>query len=102
MAGLDADRAGQAEQVLLDNAPGLDTSQFRRLAVEVSYRADPDAAEERERKRWERRHLSFGLTLDDTGLLHGACGDTGLAVTRWPPGPPPTTSTAGDVAPAPR
>ena len=27
---LDADRAGQAEQVLLDNAPGLDTSQFRR------------------------------------------------------------------------
>ena len=76
VAGLDADRAGQAEQVLLDNAPGLDTSQFRRLAVEVSYRADPDAAEERERKRWERRHLSFGLTLDDTGLLHGACGDT--------------------------
>jgi Domain of unknown function (DUF222) len=29
-----------------------------------------------ERKWWERRHLSFGLTLDDTGLLHGACGDT--------------------------
>ena len=76
MAGLDAGKAGPAEQILLDNAPGLDTSQFRRLAAEVSYRADPDAAEERERKRWERRHLSFGLTLDDTGLLHGACGDT--------------------------
>ena len=76
MASLDADQAGPAEQILLDNAPGLDTSQFRRLAAEVSYRADPDAAEERERKRWERRHLSFGLTLDDTGLLHGACGDT--------------------------
>jgi Domain of unknown function (DUF222) len=75
-AGLDGDKAGPVEQVLLDNAPGLDTSQFRRLAAEVSYRADPDAAEERERKRWERRHLSFGLTLDDTGLLHGACGDT--------------------------
>jgi hypothetical protein len=76
VAGLDADQAGPAEQVLLDNAPGLDSSQFRRLAAEVSYRADPDGAEERERKRWERRHLSFGLTLDDTGLLHGACGDT--------------------------
>ena len=23
----------------------------------------------------KQRHLSFGLTLDDTGLLHGACGD---------------------------
>lgn len=76
VTGLDADQAGPAEQLLLDNAPGLDSSQFRRLAAEVSYRADPDAAEERERKRWERRHLSFGLTLDDTGLLHGACGDT--------------------------
>lgn len=75
-ASLDGDKAGPVEQVLLDNAPGLDTSQFRRLAAEASYRADPDAAEERERKRWERRHLSFGLTLDDTGLLHGACGDT--------------------------
>lgn len=74
--GLDAGQAGPAEQLLLDNAPGLDSSQFRRLAAEISYRADPDAAEERERKRWERRHLSFGLTLDDTGLLHGACGDT--------------------------
>jgi hypothetical protein len=76
VTSLDADKAGPAEQILLDNAPGLDTGQFRRLAAEVSYRADPDAAEERERKRWERRHLSFGLTLDDTGLLHGACGDT--------------------------
>ena len=76
VASLDADRAGQAEQILLDDTAGLDTGQFRRLAAEVSYRADPDAAEERERKRWERRHLSFGLTLDDTGLLHGACGDT--------------------------
>lgn len=76
VTSLDADKAGPAEKILLDNAPGLDTSQFRRLAAEVSYRADPDAAEERERKRWERRHLSFGLTLDDTGLLHGACGDT--------------------------
>jgi Domain of unknown function (DUF222) len=73
---LDEDKAPLAERILLDNAPGLDTSQLRRLAAEVSYRADPDAAEERERKRWERRHLSFGLTLDDTGLLHGSCGDT--------------------------
>jgi Domain of unknown function (DUF222) len=76
VTSLDADKAGPAEQILLDNAAGLDSTQFRRLAAEVSYRADPDAAEERERKRWERRHLSFGLTLDDTGLLHGACGDT--------------------------
>jgi Domain of unknown function (DUF222) len=76
VASLDTGAAPHAEQILLDNAPGLDIGRLRQLAAEVSYRADPDAAEERERKRWERRHLSFGLTLDDTGLLHGACGDT--------------------------
>ena len=76
VSGLDADAAPHAEQILLDNAPGLDIGRLRQLAGEVSYRADLDTAEERERKRWERRHLSFGLTLDDTGLLHGACGDT--------------------------
>jgi hypothetical protein len=31
-------------------------------------------AEEREQRRWEKRHLSFGLTLNDTGMLSGACG----------------------------
>jgi hypothetical protein len=67
--------AGQAEQVLLDHAPGLDTARFRQFAREVAYRADPDAAEEREKKRWDKRHLSFGLTLNDTGVLSGACGD---------------------------
>jgi hypothetical protein len=65
----------QAERVLLDNAPGLDTGRLRQLAEEVAYRADPDRAEERERRRWDKRHLSFGLTLDDTGLLSGTCGD---------------------------
>ncbi len=69
-------RRSTGSRKISETSPGLDTGQFRRLAAEVSYRADPDAAEERERKRWERRHLSFGLTLDDTGLLHGACGDT--------------------------
>jgi hypothetical protein len=64
-----------AEQVLLDHAPGLDTSRLRQLGEEVAYRADPDAAEEREKRRWERRHLSFGLTLDNTGVLSGTCGD---------------------------
>ena len=67
--------AGQAEEVLLDHAPGLDTARFRQFAGEVAYRADPGAAEEREKRRWEKRHLSFGLTLDDTGMLSGACGD---------------------------
>ena len=67
--------AGQAEEVLLDHAPGLDTARFGQFAGEVAYRADPGAAEERERRRWEKRHLSFGLTLDDTGMLSGACGD---------------------------
>ena len=33
------------------------------------------AAEEREKKRWDKRHLSFGLTLDNTGVLSGSCGD---------------------------
>ena len=33
------------------------------------------AAEERERRRWDKRHLSFGLTLDETGVLSGVCGD---------------------------
>jgi len=63
--------AGQAEQVLLDHAPGLDTARFRQFAREVAYRADPDAAEEREKKRWDKRHLSFGLTLNDTGSAVG-------------------------------
>ena len=74
-AGLDEDVAGVAEQALLDHAPGLDTAWFRRFAEEVAYRADPDAAEEREQRRWDKRHLSFGLTLDATGMLSGTCGD---------------------------
>jgi hypothetical protein len=56
--------------------PGLDPGALRRLGQELLYRADPDAVEERERKRFERRHLSFGFTLDDTGTISGACGDT--------------------------
>ena len=56
--------------------PVLDPGRLRRLGEELIYRADPDAAEERERKRFERRHLSFGLTLDNAGTLSGACGDT--------------------------
>ena len=64
-----------AERVLLDHAPGLDTARFREFAAEVAYRADPGAADEREKRRWERRHLSFGLTLDSTGMLSGTCGD---------------------------
>ena len=67
--------ADLAERVLLDHAPGLDTARFRQFAEEVAYRADPDAAEEREQRRWDKRHLSFGLTLDSTGMLSGTCGD---------------------------
>ena len=74
-SGLGEDMAGRAERVLLDHAPGLDTARFRQFAGEVAYRADPAAADERERRRWERRHLSFGLTLDSTGVLSGSCGD---------------------------
>ena len=73
-AGL-GEAAGLAERVLLDHAPGLDTARFRQFAAEVAYRADPGAAEEREKRRWDKRHLSFGLTLDQTGVLSGACGD---------------------------
>jgi hypothetical protein len=69
------DAVGLAEQVLLDHAPGLDTARLRQFADEVAYRADPGAAEERENKRWDKRHLSFGLTLDNTGVLSGSCGD---------------------------
>ncbi|MGO9221130.1 MAG: DUF222 domain-containing protein [Streptosporangiaceae bacterium] len=69
------DAAGQAEQVLLDHAPGLDTARFRQFADEVACRANPGAAEEREQRRWEKRHLPFGLTLDNTGMLSGTCGD---------------------------
>ncbi len=69
------DAAGHVEQVLLEHAPGLDTARFRQFAGEVAYRVDPGAAEEREQRRWDRRHLSFGLTLDQTGVLSGSCGD---------------------------
>ena len=71
----DPQTAALAERVLLDHAPGLDTARFREFAEEVACRADPGAAEEREKRRWERRHLSFGLTLDGTGMLSGTCGD---------------------------
>ena len=73
-AGL-GEAAGVAEQVLLDHAPGLDTARLRQFADEVAYRADPGGVEEREKKRWDKRHLSFGLTLDSTGVLSGSCGD---------------------------
>ena len=81
--------AGQAEEVLLDHAPGLDTARLRQFAGEVAYRANPGAAEEREKRRWEKRHLSFGLTLDDTGCCPAH------AATRCPmrsSGPPPRRS----------
>ena len=71
----DTDAATLAERVLLDHAPGLDTARFRQFAAEVAYRADPGAADEREERRWNKRHLSFGLTLDGTGMLSGSCGD---------------------------
>ena len=74
-AGLGEDTTALAERVLLDHAPGLDTARFRQFAEEVAYRADPDAADEREQRRWDKRHLSFGLTLDATGMLSGTCGD---------------------------
>jgi Domain of unknown function (DUF222) len=71
----DTDAAALAERVLLDHAPGLDTARFREFAAEVTHRAGPGAADEREKRRWGRRHLSFGLTLDSTGMLSGTCGD---------------------------
>jgi hypothetical protein len=45
------------------------------LGEDLTYRADPDAVEERQRKRFERRYLSFGLTLDEVGTISGACSD---------------------------
>jgi hypothetical protein len=55
--------------------PGLDPRELRRLGEDLTYRADPDAVEERQRKRFERRYLSFGITLDNTGTISGACSD---------------------------
>jgi Domain of unknown function (DUF222)/HNH endonuclease len=56
-------------------APGLDPRELRRLGEDLAYRADPDAVEERQRKRFERRYLSFGITLDNIGTISGACSD---------------------------
>ena len=56
-------------------APGLDPAQLRRLGEELAYRADPDGAEERQQKRFERRHLSLGFTFDQSGAISGMCGD---------------------------
>ncbi|MBV9794850.1 MAG: DUF222 domain-containing protein, partial [Actinobacteria bacterium] len=55
--------------------PGLDPRELRRLGEDLAYRADPDAVEERQKKRFERRYLSFGLTLDGAGTISGACSD---------------------------
>ena len=70
--------AGQAEEVLLDHAPGLDTARFRQFAGRGRLPREPGAAEEREKRRWEKRHLSFGLTLDDTGMLSGRVRGRGV------------------------
>ena len=56
-------------------APGLDPRELRRLGEDLTYRADPDGVEERQRQRFERRYLSFGVTLDNAGTISGACGD---------------------------
>ena len=55
--------------------PGLDPAQLRRLGEELVYRADPDGVEERQQKRFERRHLSLGFTFDHSGAISGMCGD---------------------------
>src|SRR6202000_20618 len=55
--------------------PGLDPRELRRMGEDLTYRADPDAVEERQRKRLERRSLSFGITLDEVGTISGACSD---------------------------
>jgi hypothetical protein len=70
--GLPAEDAPRPQWV----RPGLGPRELRRLGEDLTYRADPDAVEERQRKRFERRYLSFGLTLDDVGTISGACGDT--------------------------
>jgi hypothetical protein len=54
----------------------LDPRELRRLGEDLAYRADPDAVEERQRARFERRYLSFGLTLDSVGTISGACSDS--------------------------
>jgi hypothetical protein len=54
--------------------PGLDPSQLRTVGEDLIHRADPERAEERERKRFERRRLSFGFTMDDVGTITAACG----------------------------
>ena len=56
-------------------ASALDPRELRRLGADLTYRADPDGVEERQRQRFERRYLCFGLTLDDVGTISGACSD---------------------------
>ena len=59
-------------------APVMNPGQLRRLGAELIYRADPDGVEERERKRFERRHLSFGqhtgATPPEPGVHGGPVG----------------------------
>ena len=81
--------------------PGLDPRELRRLGEDLAYRADPDAVEERQRKRFERRYLCFGLTLDDVGTISGACSDAlSMEIVKTaadafsPPGGPDDTRTA--------
>lgn len=72
----DPDAASAAERLLLDAAAdGMGTTRLRAAAEDLLYMTDPDATEARERRGWERRYLSFGLTLGGTGVISGACGD---------------------------
>lgn len=79
-SGLPAVTVAEAEGVLLDAAGRLDPPRVRRLANHLRDVVDPQGAEERGRRRLERRGLWLSGTVEGMlaidGLLDAECGET--------------------------
>jgi Domain of unknown function (DUF222) len=87
-------KVAEAEPVLVDAARRLDPARLRRLAGHLREVVDPDAAEERTRRRLERRGLWLAATfegmVDVKGLLDPEAGEAvqaALAPLARPAGP---------------
>src|SRR6266540_3096448 len=87
-------KVAEAEPVLVDAARRLDPARLRRLAGHLREVVDPDTAEERTRRRLERRGLRLAATfegmVDVKGLLDPEAGEAvqaALAPLARPAGP---------------
>jgi hypothetical protein len=61
----------QAEPKLLDAARRLDPPGLRKAVTYLEYTVDPDGADQRAQRRYERRGVWFSVTIDRMVVVHG-------------------------------